>query len=352
LPIIGYCTEEEGMELPVIGDLSWSPDSQHIAFSTDRGTGENDIWLIHPDGTGLEPIVIGSFDEFGPGWSPDSSAIYFLSNRTGNGRLWKKNLTTGALTQVFDKALGGYAISHGGDLIAVEVHRETSWGVIIISAATGEELRWLATNAYSPSWSPDDRKISFLRRDNLWVINNDRSDLQQITNFTEDDPVIGSVDWGSSGFIAFTQNGRIYKIRTDGSGLTCIYQDADIDGWAESPVWSPNGSRLAFIRHQWDAVEIWAINTDGTGLTQITHTVATPTFSPEGGEYTGAQTVTIGCATPGAVIRYTTDGTDPTESSPIYSSPVTVDASKILKAKAWKTDYFPSFTASADYVIQ
>src|SRR6266536_6251721 len=45
--------------------------------------------------------------------------------------------------------------------------------------------------------------------------------------------------------------------------------------------------------------------------------VATPTFSPEGGFYLQAQSVTVSCATTGATIRYTTDGSQPTGGSPI-----------------------------------
>ena len=83
-----------------------------------------------------------------------------------------------------------------------------------------------------------------------------------------------------------------------------------------------------------------------------TPVVATPTFSPEGGSYFEAQTVSIACTTEGATIHYTLDGSDPTESSPIYSSPLTIETTTTVKAFAVKEDYQPSAIATATYVIQ
>lgn len=79
--------------------------------------------------------------------------------------------------------------------------------------------------------------------------------------------------------------------------------------------------------------------------------VATPTFSPAGGTYSSAQNVTISCSTSGATIRYTTDGSDPTSTSSVYSAPINVAASKTIKAKAFKSGMTDSAIASASYTI-
>ena len=62
--------------------------------------------------------------------------------------------------------------------------------------------------------------------------------------------------------------------------------------------------------------------------------VATPTFSPAGGTYYGPQTVTISCATEGAVIHYTLDGTTPDGTSAVYSEPLTISTTTTVKAVA------------------
>ena len=81
-------------------------------------------------------------------------------------------------------------------------------------------------------------------------------------------------------------------------------------------------------------------------------TVVTPTFSPAGGNYTEAQNVTISCATSGATIHYTTDGTTPTASSAVYSTPISVAETTTIKAMAVKEGMINSEIAEATYTIQ
>lgn len=80
-------------------------------------------------------------------------------------------------------------------------------------------------------------------------------------------------------------------------------------------------------------------------------TASAPVFSPAPGRYTAAQSVTLSSATPGAVIRYTTNGSDPTGTSPLYSGPITVSASTTLKAIATASGLTDSAVASGAYVI-
>lgn len=79
--------------------------------------------------------------------------------------------------------------------------------------------------------------------------------------------------------------------------------------------------------------------------------VAAPTFSPPGGAYTSAQTVTITTATSGATIRYTVDGSTPTASSPLYSGPISVPTSRTINAIGIKAGLTNSSVASASYTI-
>jgi hypothetical protein len=81
-------------------------------------------------------------------------------------------------------------------------------------------------------------------------------------------------------------------------------------------------------------------------------TVAAPGFSPGGGTYTSAQSVTITSSTSGATIRYTTNGTTPTDTvGTLYSAPVSIGATATLKAIAYKSGMTNSTVTSATYTI-
>nr|WP_166640076.1 chitobiase/beta-hexosaminidase C-terminal domain-containing protein [Amycolatopsis sp. SID8362] len=82
-----------------------------------------------------------------------------------------------------------------------------------------------------------------------------------------------------------------------------------------------------------------------------TTTVAAPTFSPPGGTYSSAQTVTLSSATSGATIRYTVDGSTPTASSTLYSGPISVPNSRTVNAIALKSGSTTSPVSSATYTI-
>lgn len=81
------------------------------------------------------------------------------------------------------------------------------------------------------------------------------------------------------------------------------------------------------------------------------NTVGNPAFSPPAGTYAQPFALTIVSATPGAMIHFTTNGTEPTESSPTYSSAIGVLGDATIKARAYKSGLDPSATVSASYTI-
>jgi hypothetical protein len=79
--------------------------------------------------------------------------------------------------------------------------------------------------------------------------------------------------------------------------------------------------------------------------------VATPAFIVAPATFVTSTQVGITCATPGAVIRFTTDGTAPTPNSPLYTTPFTITKSTPVAAKAFKSGMTDSDILTGYYVI-
>jgi alpha-tubulin suppressor-like RCC1 family protein len=80
-------------------------------------------------------------------------------------------------------------------------------------------------------------------------------------------------------------------------------------------------------------------------------TLAPPAFSPAPGTYVTSVAVSL-TAHPGATIRYTLNGSDPTVASPVYSAPLVLSATTVVKARAFHPDYTTSPAASGTFSIQ
>ena len=137
------------------------------------------------------------------------------------------------------------------------------------------------------------------------------------------------------------------------SGVTIRYTDNGADPTSTSTVYTGPISLNAST-----TLKAKAFKTGMTDSNTVTATytinlpkVATPTFNPTGGTYTSPKNVAIQCATSGATIRYTTNGAEPTSTSTVYSSPISIDATATIKAKAFKANMTESSQANATYTI-
>ena len=77
-----------------------------------------------------------------------------------------------------------------------------------------------------------------------------------------------------------------------------------------------------------------------------------PQITPKSGTFEGEVTVTIDHPDPDAIIRYTVDGSDPTEKSPIYEKPFKIEKSATVTARAFSYVKLTSEPASEEYVIK
>ena len=89
-------------------------------------------------------------------------------------------------------------------------------------------------------------------------------------------------------------------------------------------------------------------NANNTGA--VNFYTPTPVMSLASGFYPAAQSVTLTCSDPAATIRYTTDGSVPVNTSTLYTGPIAINATTMLRARAFSIE-LTSFTASATFFI-
>lgn len=79
--------------------------------------------------------------------------------------------------------------------------------------------------------------------------------------------------------------------------------------------------------------------------------VSNPEFSQSSTYLEKGSEISISCSDSQAQIRYTTDGSVPTEKSTLYTSPITVTKTVAIRAKVFKDGYVPSDAVSATYIV-
>ena len=99
------------------------------------------------------------------------------------------------------------------------------------------------------------------------------------------------------------------------------------------------------------AIKNGMVNSAEASQEVVVAQVATPTISPAGGLFSVSQQVTMSCATDSVVIHYTTDGTTPTVSSPVYNGALTLNSTATVKAIAVKSGMVDSLSSSQSYTL-
>jgi len=176
-------------------------------------------------------------------------------------------------------------------------------------------------------------------------------------------PTVPAVDMTSSGVNLHSGDAMHAHITYDGTNLTLTLTDSVTNATFTQafPIDIPstvggNNAYVGFTGGTGGSTAIqnvlsWTYVSPLSSTTTATPT-PTPTFSPAAGTYSTSQSVTIGDATSGSTIYYTTNGTAPNTSSSVYSGPITVGATETLEAIAVATGSSRSATATAAYTIE
>lgn len=153
-------------------------------------------------------------------------------------------------------------------------------------------------------------------------------------------PAAGAVNIGTTVTLSCATSGAEIHYTVDGSAPS-----------ASSPVYSTPIEVTAAVTIKAIGIKTGMANSSVATANYTIAKVATPTFSPAAGAVESGTEVTISCSTSGATIHYTTDGSAPTTSSPVYSAPIAITATTTVKALAVKANMADSAVGTANYTV-
>lgn len=245
---------------------AWSPDGRRLAYAAAYG-GAWQIYVRDVTSRRTRRITSGAGDHIFPAWSPDGARIAYVLRRDGDE----------------------------------QIH---------LIAADGSGARRLTGppgRSTVPVWSPDGRRIAFVStRDRgtpqLFVMRPDGGGMRQLSRAEAD---IGRA--GGRGGVTVEPSGVLLRPgmlhpvwSPDGSRIAYVTRVGRAEqqimivspegrdprrlstGYA--PAWSPDGTRIAFVVARVGDSQLYVMRTDGTGLRRLTSSGANmlPAWSPDG----------------------------------------------------------------------
>jgi dipeptidyl aminopeptidase/acylaminoacyl peptidase len=280
-----YAINQDGTNLHYLTtgmDPALSPDGQWVAFTrweTSQDGALGNVWVINVDGTGERVIHENLFNPRTPVWSSDGSQLV-ISFQQG-GRIEPKTNCTGdrAPRNAIDVEVD--VDDEGNREVCYTLPPDPYWGLRLIDVATGANVD-LPKDTYSlsPSWDPLNSQHLIFNGNyglmNLDLVENKISPFAAY-EYNDHSPVY-SPD-GSRIAVSYWQSDHweVHVLNADGSGRTRLTETSYMT-WVQqelngqlahsynnaAPVWSPDGTQLAFLTDRTGQWEIWVMNADGT----------------------------------------------------------------------------------------
>ena len=286
-----------------------------VTNSDNLVTGEEQVYTVDPDGTDQQLVFNNS--EVGQ-WSPDGTRIALVT-QLGPPEVLLFNPDNGSTVDFGlpdalypDLALFCTVWSPDGARLACEGQGHTDptlTGVYTLRSSDGGDLQRVTSEPNGddcPSdYSPNGKRLVITRANDttyaLYTVKLDGSGLKQITPDGMDFNFCNG-NWSPQGneivFSAHVPNGdyhsSIWVVHSDGSGLRQLPIAGPCGGPLSdpttfgcfNPVWSPDGTKIAFGRNQDDGQrDLYTVNADGSGLFQVTHTPDISEFNGDWGTH-------------------------------------------------------------------
>ncbi len=206
-----------------------------IVFTSNR-TGNDEIFIMKPDGSEQTNLTNNPLHDSSPAWSPDGRKIAFVR----------------------------YDGSSSFDIYTMN-----------IDGSNQVRLTNAGTSSYWPNWSPDGTKIIFTRFNQIYQMNADGTNQAQLAFHTgaDDDPKF-SPDGTKIVYYCYRRaKSKICTMNADGTNEMFVTNEKRYDAF---PMFSPDGSKIVFTRSGRDTNEffdddIWVMNADGSGRVNVSN---------------------------------------------------------------------------------
>jgi Tol biopolymer transport system component len=281
-----------------------------IAFISARD-GNAEIYVMNADGTNQKRLTHNDGADGPFCWSPDGSRICYVSEQPGFVGIYVMNAdgtNQRLLTQIRDNEETNPAWSSNGRRIAFSAYADGSYEIEVINA-DGTNLTNLTHspgNDFDPTWSPDCSHIAFVTEDSLLdgslkravcIMNADGTGIDTSSSVTCYPPIndgcttfrrtVWSPVDNAVDAVAYVESWEVPPY----SGICRAYYGPltfSLDHRDFDPVWSPDGSKLAFVSNRDGTNEIYVMESDGSNQTRATFSgggvfgAMWPAWTPDG----------------------------------------------------------------------
>ncbi|RMH63778.1 MAG: S9 family peptidase [Bacteroidetes bacterium] len=300
-PLPRTLTLDDAFALQVVGDPRISPDEQWVAYTIrttdlDEDKTRTRIWMVPLGGGDPIPMTMEGASATTPRWSPDGRYLSFLAARGGNTtQVWALNRLGGEAQPLTDveQGVSDYAWSPDGRRLALVIKDAEE--------AEDEDEKPRPYVIDRLQFKRDYAGYLDRRRTHIYVYDLQADSLWQVTSgdYDDRDPV-----WSPDGTrIAFVSNRTEEPDANDNTDLWIVPADAPDQGATllqvttnpgadHSPAWSPGGRFLTYVTVTqpeiiWYATSHLAVVPVQGGearvlTTALDRNVSNPRFAPDG----------------------------------------------------------------------
>ena len=257
---------------------AFSPDGRFILFSSKRnGIGLN-LWKS--DVEGGDPVALTDENDAdnvnmpGSSWNGPTDRVCFSSDRSGNDEIWVMDPDGNGLLQLTDHPARDWepTFSPDGAWVAFQSDRDGNWEIYKVHVETREVVRLTfdSSDDWEPNWSPVDGKIVFQSdRDGDWEIYIMDDDGSSQLDITDDPAEDTDPSWSPDGarVVYSSDHGGmdeadIFVINADGTGN--LIRVTDHPAYDGAPSFSPDGEYIAFESDRSGVLDLWVIDSSSS----------------------------------------------------------------------------------------